>query len=162
MGLFCTLMENRAKIQLSVARNGPTLTDSQRALLLLSFTREEIKEAMWSIPDDKARGLDGFNSRIYKASWDVVGEDVVRAIALFFDNGRMPRSWNITPITLIPKVSCSAHPGDFRPISCCHVVYKCISKLICSRLQRVLGGLVDQAQGAFVPGRSIMHNILLY
>lgn len=98
---------------------------------------------MWSIPDDKSPGLDVFNSRFYKASWDVVGEDVVQAISFLFENGKMPRSGNTSTITLIPKVRCPTHPSDYRPISCCHVLYKCISKLICSRLQLVLGSLVD-------------------
>lgn len=73
----------------------------------------------------------------------------------------MSKSWQTTSITLIPKVQCPTHPGDFRPISCCHVIYKCVSKLICSKLKLVLGSLIDQAQGAFVEDRSIMHNILL-
>ena len=117
--------------------------------------------AMWSIPDDKAPGLDGFNSRFYKASWDIVGDDVVKAIFLFFRNGKMLNNCNITTITLIPKTNCPLHPGDFKPISCCRVLYKCISKLICSKLQLVLGSLIDQAQGALGSDRSIMHNILL-
>lgn len=58
-------------------------------------------------------------------------------------------------------MKCPSHPGDYRPISCCNVLYKCISKLICSRLKLGLGYLIDQAQGAFVAGRNIMHNILL-
>ncbi|XP_057526250.1 uncharacterized protein LOC130805490 [Amaranthus tricolor] len=62
----------------------------------------------------------------------------------------MLKSWNNTTITLIPKVPNPLHPGDFRPISCCHVLYNCISKLICSKLKLVLDFLIDQAQGAFV------------
>ena len=73
----------------------------------------------------------------------------------------MLKSWNITTITLIPKVCSPLYPGDFRLISCCHVLYKCISKLICSKLKLVLDYLIDQAQGPFVAGCNIMHNILL-
>ena len=73
----------------------------------------------------------------------------------------MARSWNTTIVTLIPKVKCPSHPGDFRPISCCHVLFKFISKLINSRLKLVLGSIIDPTQGPFVTDRSIMHNILL-
>ena len=90
-----------------------------------------------------------------------MGDDIIQAVHQFFDNGKMLKSWNITTITLIPKVHSPLYPDDFRPISCCHILYKCISKLICSRLKLVLDFLIDQAQGAFVAGRSIMHNILL-
>lgn len=51
--------------------------------------------------------------------------------------------------------------GDFRLISCCHTLYKCISKLLCSSLSRVLGKIISQTQRAFVAGRYITHNILL-
>ena len=104
-----------------------------------------IKNALWSIPDDKAPGLDGFNSNFYKATWEVVGDDIIRAVHQFFDNGKMLKSWNITTITLILEVHSPLYSGDFRPISCCHVLYKCISKLICSRLKLVLDFLIDQA-----------------
>ena len=132
----------------------------QGKLLNLTFSNEEIKNALWSILDEKALGLDGFNTKFYKASWNVVGNDVIKAINQFFRNGKMLKSWNTTTITLIPKIPCPLHPKDYNPISCCHVLYKCISKLICSRLKLVLGDLIDQAQVAFVAGRNIMHNIL--
>ena len=129
--------------------------------MTLSFTKEEVKGAMWSIPEDKAPGLDNFNSKFYKASWEIVGDNIVSAINQFFHSGKMYRSWNTTTTTLIPKIKCPSHLGDFRLISCCHILYKCISKLICSKLKFILGSLIDQAQGASVAESSIMHNILL-
>ena len=106
--------------------------------------------------------MDGFNSKFYKASWDVVGDDVVTVINQFFRTGKMACSWHITTITLIPKVKFPSNPGEFRSISCCHVIYNCISKLICSKLKLVLGSIIDQAQGVFVVDRSILHSILAY
>lgn len=159
--LLCCELENRKQIQLHVIREGCVLNQEQRDLLNLSFSAQEIKEALWSIPDDKAPGLDGFNSAFYKASWSVVGEDMVQAIQELFQTGKLLKAWNISAVTLIPKVACPSHPGDFLPISCFHVLYKCISKLICSRLYLVLGSLINPAQEAFVAGRSIVHNVLL-
>lgn len=115
---------------------------------------------MRSTPDDKALGLYGFNRKYYKADWEVLGDDIIKAVNQLFENGKMLNS-NITAITLIPKVRSPLYPGDFRPISCCHVLYKCISKLICSRLKLVLEYLIDQGQGAFVASHSTIPNILL-
>lgn len=50
---------------------------------------------------------------------------------------------------------------DFRPILLCTVIYKCIFKLIASRLKKILPFIVDVAQSFFIPGRSISDNILL-
>lgn len=116
---------------------------------------------MWSIDDNKAPGLDGYNNRFYKVAWPIVGPDVVTAIQNFFLIGKMPKAWSLTTIPLIPKVPCPSSLGDFRPISYCHVIYKCFSKLVYSKLKQVLGDIISQSQGALVAGRSIAHNILL-
>lgn len=86
---------------------------------------------------------------------------MVKVVQEFFLTGKLLKTWNVAAVTLIPKVTCPSHPGDFHPISCCHVLYKCISKLICSRLRLVLGDIINQAQGVFVSNRSILHNVLL-
>ncbi|XP_058217276.1 uncharacterized protein LOC131328342 [Rhododendron vialii] len=42
-----------------------------------------------------------------------------------------------------------------RPIACCNVIYKTITKLLARRLQPVLPFVINKAQAAFVKGRSI-------
>ncbi|GKF16686.1 sodium/hydrogen exchanger 6, partial [Tanacetum coccineum] len=51
--------------------------------------------------------------------------------------------------------------NDYRPISCCNVLYKCISKIIANRVKEGLGDIVSINQSAFVPGRRNSDNILL-
>ena len=51
--------------------------------------------------------------------------------------------------------------GDFRPISCCNTVYKCITKIIAKRCQEVLPHIIDESQSAFIKGRRISDNVLL-
>ena len=65
---------------MNVINNGSLLNPDQQNLLDLNFTPDEIKEAMWSIPEDKAPRLDGFNSGFYKTTWEIVGTDVVKAV----------------------------------------------------------------------------------
>lgn len=61
-------MQDMQKVNMKVTNIGPLLSDSMRETLTLSFTTEDIRKALWSIDDNKAPGLDGYNSGIYKAA----------------------------------------------------------------------------------------------
>ncbi|KAL2920834.1 LINE-1 retrotransposable element ORF2 protein [Bienertia sinuspersici] len=73
----------------------------------------------------------------------------------------MDPQWNSTTITLIPKIPNPQMVKDFRPISCCTVLYKIISKILTARIAQVIGEVIDDAQAGFIPGKHIGDNILL-
>lgn len=73
----------------------------------------------------------------------------------------MLKKVNSTIVALVPKVPNPSKIGDFRPISCCNIVYKCISRILARRLQAVLPMLIDPVQSGFVKGRRIADNIFL-
>ncbi|GJT66824.1 sodium/hydrogen exchanger 6, partial [Tanacetum coccineum] len=131
------------------------LDNSKADCMVHDVTNDEIKSVMFSMGDDKAPGPDGFKA------WDVVGGDITCAIRDFFSIGKLLKKLNHTIISLIPKVTTPARINDYRPISCCNVLYKCISKLIANRVKEGLGDIVSINQSAFVPGRRISDNILL-
>ncbi|KAL0285709.1 UNVERIFIED_CONTAM: Retrovirus-related Pol polyprotein from type-2 retrotransposable element R2DM, partial [Sesamum radiatum] len=72
-----------------------------------------------------------------------------------------PLELNHCIIALVPKSEHSPTVADYRPISCCNVIYKAITKIIADRLSTVLEHLIDRSQAAFVGGRSITDNIFL-
>lgn len=129
--------------------------------LILPVTNEEIKAALFSIPDNKAPGPDGFTSLFFKRCWDIIGAEFLAAIKYFFDHTTLPRCVNATRIALVPKVENPTCMDDYRPISCCNVMYKCISKIMVARLKTILPEVIGPSQSAFVPRRQISDNILL-
>lgn len=55
-------------------------------------------------------------------------KDVVVSVQSFFDKGFLPKGINSTILALIPKKTKAKGMNDYRPISCCNVLYKVISK----------------------------------
>ncbi|XP_024972771.1 uncharacterized protein LOC112511401 [Cynara cardunculus var. scolymus] len=137
------------------------LSVSEANHMIRPLQNEEIKNVMFSIGNYKAPGSDGFSSKFFKASWDIVGRDVEIAIHNFFYRGNLPKNLNHTLICLLPKSVNASRVTDYRPIACCTVLYKCISKLIVNRMKDSLDSLIDKAQSAFIPGRRITDNILM-
>ena len=120
-----------------------------------TVSHEEIKEAIFSIDDSKAPGPDGFSSRFFKAAWNIIGSDVCAAVSSFFESGSMLREINCSIIALVPKVPNPGSMHDYRLISCCNTIYKCISKIIAARIKQCIPDIISLSQSAFVQGRSI-------
>ncbi|XP_048498217.1 uncharacterized protein LOC109134680 [Beta vulgaris subsp. vulgaris] len=120
----------RIKLKQSVVDNGPLLDDVMKGQLNATYTKEEIKAAMWAIDGGKAPGPNGFGSSFFKGAWEIVGDEVYNAVLDFLNTGKLLKEINATGITLIPKGKCAESVKDFRPISCCNAIYKCISKSV--------------------------------
>ncbi|GJY37591.1 RNA-directed DNA polymerase, eukaryota, reverse transcriptase zinc-binding domain protein [Tanacetum coccineum] len=63
--------------------------------------------------------------------------------------------------TSLPKIDTPNKVSDFRPIACCNVLYKCISKILTNKIKEGLSKVVIINQSAFIPGRHIQDNILI-
>ncbi|XP_031260174.1 uncharacterized protein LOC116118323 [Pistacia vera] len=88
--------------------------------LTAPITNDEVRIALFSIPDDKALGPDGFTSLFFKWAWDIIGTDFRDAVKHFFATNEMLRCVNATRIALVPKVESPSRMTGFRPISCCN------------------------------------------
>ncbi|CAN1133414.1 Transposon TX1 uncharacterized 149 kDa protein [Linum perenne] len=138
-----------------------TLTDAQADELYRPVGREEIKNIVFSIPNEKSPRPDGYKAGFYKDSWNIVGDEVCDVISSFFDKSYMPPFVNSIALALIPKVKNADDIRKYRPISYCNVIYKATSKILVHRLASVLPSLISLNQTTFVNGRHIGDGILM-
>ena len=79
----------------------------------------------------------------------------------FHERGRFGKGLNSTFLVLIPKIRGAKDLKDFRPIGLVGSIYKLIAKVIANRLKKVMNGLVNPTQNAFVEGRQILDASLI-
>lgn len=121
----------------------PRLSVEQSCNLGMEVSDNEIKHALFSIKDSKAPGPDGYNTYFFKKAW-LCGESFLSVVKSFLNSGRLLKQVSSTAVALIPKIPNASNLKDFRPISCCNVVYKCITKVIANRLKEVMSDLVGR------------------
>ncbi|XP_071695239.1 uncharacterized protein [Rutidosis leptorrhynchoides] len=94
-----------------------------------------------------------------KINWDI--EDIVAAVNQTFNSGFKNKGSLSAFISLIPKVAKPVSIKDIRPISLIGSFYKVISKLLTSRLTRVMDKIISPVQSAFISGRQILDGPLI-
>lgn len=139
----------------------PCLNESLASSLSTPFSSEDVFRTIKKLAKGKSPGPDGFSVEFYLSTWHIVGPVVTKGILYFFESLKLPRIVNAAAICLVPKQNNPSEMKHFRPISCCNVLYKCISKILAGRLKRVLSSISSPCQSAFIPNRSIGDNVLL-
>ncbi|XP_021773606.1 uncharacterized protein LOC110737576 [Chenopodium quinoa] len=142
-------------VDLCTMRKGRQLSRGAQDILTSPVTVDEIDLALKGIDSSKAPGIDGLNSFFFKETWNIVKADVYARVLEFFRTGKMLKMWNCTTITLVPKVQNPSYAKDYRPIACCTVLYKLVSKILTARLALVLCEIIDEAQAGFISRKHI-------
>lgn len=119
-----------------------------------------MKEAFFFIDLNKSPGLDGFSTTFFKEFWTVVSKDLFLAMNHALKSNFILGGSNATHIYLIPKKNPTS-VKYFRPIACCNVWYKSLSKILANRLKNVTPSLIGQNHMAFILGRNIQDSLLV-
>jgi hypothetical protein len=137
------------------------VTDAMNLMLDAPLATEEVEKALFMMRPNKAPGPDGFTTGFFQRHWQLIGDDVCKAVLAFLNGGEMSDIVNDTVLVLIPKVQHPQELTQFRPIALCNVLYKVCSKVIANRLRLVLDDIISEEQSAFVRGRQITNNVLV-
>ncbi len=91
---------------------------------------------------DKAPGPDGFPTFFFQKYWEIIKDDIVKAIQEFFGEKNLLKEINATFLVLIPKVPGLDSFDNFRPISLCNSFYKIISKVLTNCIIKTLPDII--------------------
>lgn len=58
----------------------PKVTARMNEALIRDISKEEVKEAIFSIKAESAPGPDGMSGLFFQKYWDVIGEDITKEI----------------------------------------------------------------------------------
>lgn len=109
----------------------------------------------------KCPGPYGINFKFIKLFWHLLKDDAMQFLVEFHQHGVLPRGSDFSFITLIPKVNEPQSLGDFRPVSLVGCMYKILAKILANRLKRVLYGVIDKRQSAFIGGRNLVYSVVV-
>ena len=137
------------------------LSSQSASSLEASFSKEEIKSAVFGMDGDRAPGPDGFPSVFFQHFWNLLEDGMLVFFNEFHSNGAIAKELGVSFIALIPKKEGAISLRDFRPISLIGSLYKILAKVLANWLRRVLPEVISDFQGAFVDGRQILDTVLI-
>ena len=125
------------------------------------LTAEELQAAVLGLKNGKAPGIDGLPADFYKSFWSVIGGDVLDVLRDSLVSGCLPLSCRRAVITLFPKKGDLQQLKNWRPVSLLCTDYKLLSKVLATRLGKVMAEVIHVDQSYCVPGRLITDNVML-
>ncbi|XP_026399266.1 uncharacterized protein LOC113295131 [Papaver somniferum] len=140
----------------------PEVINSEDQDMLEAMPDEnEIKSTLFDMDPDSAPGPGGFSGCFYRACWHIIHKEVVEAIQFCWKRKFIPIGLNSNFLVLIPKTEGVRNPNQFRPIGLSNVSFKIFTKIIATRMGKLMHRLVSPQQVAYVKDRCIQDQIML-
>ncbi|KAI0493880.1 hypothetical protein KFK09_024006 [Dendrobium nobile] len=137
------------------------LEEDDKILFKKELSEIEVKESVMRLGNNKAPGCDGLTHSFFKSFWEIIGEDVYKAVRFFFSTGKMSKEWKDALVVLIQKSTNPLTPFYYHPLSLCNSIYKIVANVNLNRLVLVFPRIISEEQLAFVKERYISDHLLL-
>ena len=139
-----------------LARGIPKLTLDMKGACEGKLRVKEYFDCLQSLENCKSPGEDGLTAEFYKTFWNSVGHLWVDSLNYSYDHGELSNTQKQAIIKLIEKKGKDKrYIGNWRPISLINVDAKIGSKVIATRLQKVIPEIIHFNQNAYAQGRTI-------
>lgn len=138
----------------------PKLSDTDATLLDDPISILEIEAAMLAFPPQKAPGPDGFPADFYRAFRSQLAPRLNNLYTHCWEQEILPESMMEAYMVLLLKpgkdpTECSS----YRPIALLNMDLKILTKILASRVAKVISTVVDIDQMGFMPGMSTDTNL---
>ena len=137
------------------------VTDDMRRTLMLPYTEEDVRVALFQMHPSKSSGLDSMSPYFFQKFWHIVGPDVMSVVLSVLHSILHLHKMNLVHIVLIPKKNKPEHMSEYRPTSLANVVSKMVSKVMANWLKTILPNVISDAQSTFMPNRLITNNTIV-
>lgn len=131
------------------------VTEDDNRLLTKLPSREEVKNAVFSMNGSGAPGPDGFGGSFYHTYWDIIADDVFNSVSQFFIQGWLLPNLNSNLVVLIPKFPGADRIENYRPIALANFQFKIITKVLADRLACIAPKILSENQRGFIRERHI-------
>ena len=123
-------------------------------------TREELHLAIASMADDKAPGVDGIPSEIWKHGGTTLTNSLLMLIQQAWEEGSVPQEWKDANIVTIFKKGDRTQCGNYRGISLLSIAGKIFARILLNRLNaHITPDIVPETQCGFRNNRSTVDMI---
>ena len=129
--------------------NAPSLSADEQTICEGRLTLKEIYEALSNLLSNKTPGNDGLSRELYLAFFDLLGNEVPASLNYSYQLGELSNSHRQAAVTLAEKKGKDKrYIKNWRPISLLNVDTKILSKVLASRLKKVINTLISPDQTA--------------
>ena len=125
----------------------------------LPVLKEEVTEAIHSLPDNKSPGLDNIPSELIKHGGDELNKVLTTICQKIWQTKQWPTLWTQSLIIPLPKKANARQCQNHRTISLISHPSKVILRIILNRLKHEIEEHLAEEQAGFRPGRSTIEQI---
>ena len=129
--------------------------------LTKSINKNETKQAIYQMENDKSPGIDGIPVEFYKTFYDTLENDLIQLHNNILFIEKSITNTMQKAITLIPKKGDLNKLKYWRPISLLCTDYKILTKVLANRLKNILPQIISKEQTCSIPSRTIFNNLFL-
>ena len=156
-----TKQENCVETQNEILNKLSTsMENEQNEYLTKLINKNELKQAIFPMQNDKSPGIDGIPVEFYKTFYKTLENDLIQLYNnILFLEKNITNTMKQAIITLIPKKGDSNKLKYWRSISLLCIDYKILTKILANRLKHVLPNIISKEQTCSIPNRTILNNV---